>query len=315
MAFLETAVTKRSDKYAFGECNSYEYCGIYLTSWDSISDGDFLFYENPKTEKGFNIAKKSSAWHLEHNCIKGAFNGDTVFLSGHEGKDADVEYVEGTTTQFRVTVKDKCFSIICWPGEAIYEILFYDKKIEVKRLGSSSSENYSKVIVNDAPFGFNFRIALMDLPGLDVNQDVYTDEDSDWMVCRQSLSYDNFTGYGFSRWEDGDLYMGEYTYDQGRTGLGCYRWPNNDSFMGRFFKNKVDGFGVYLRNKVCEIGCFDEKKKKGTFVEYDKSRPNIVVVKKYDSYEEQYGDYIELDIRTMKLTYFSEYEGRKSFQL
>lgn len=248
-----------------------------------------------------------------HTSIIGKSRSDMldgpIFRNGNDGMITfticDRDVVSGP----EMLLQPNHFIIRFESGSRKIQLEYENNKLIYGVVGSNEILNYKTIIDNvDMNLNFNVnRFALSDYP-FDLKYS--SDSRNDYKSCKQTLTTSNPYGYGFVKWEAGEMCISQF-YFEDRHGLGCYRWPNGQEYIGQFSFNKVDGLGVFRRNGMYELGVFTSKRKNGVFIEFNS---NYLWIRRYRD-EVQYGEEIKVDLHSFTLTYRSASGSSKNTYL
>ena len=176
-------------------------------------------------------------------------------------------HIEKATEIWEKTLKDstvtaKNFAAISNLSTLQLGIVTYNGSFDPEKF-AASIELKGKLIMSDACDSF---IKTVIGEGISINRETILKEFADEVMqiikpyllkpAEKTGLIDGVmdNGIGLYRWENGDLYFGEWK-DGKRTGFGTYLWGSGHSFTGHFNLGELHGEGVYLYpNGVKNIG-------------------------------------------------------------
>lgn len=209
-----------------------------------------------KIEQAKNKVHYALFWFLNSGHVdEAALNN---LKEGHIEKA--VEIWEKTLKDSTVTAKN--FAAICNLSTLQLGIVTYNGSFDLEKF-TASIELKGKLIMSDACDRF---IKTVIGEGISINRETILKEFTDEAMqlikpyllkpAEKTALIDGVmdNGIGLYRWENGDLYFGEWK-DGKRKGFGTYLWGSGHSFTGHFNLGDLHGEGVYLySNGVKKIG-------------------------------------------------------------
>lgn len=209
-----------------------------------------------KIEQAKNKVHYALFWFLNSGHIdEAALNN---LKEGHIEKATEIW--EKTLKDSTVTVKN--FAAISNLSTLQLGIVTYNGSFDPEKF-AASIELKGKLIMSDACDSF---IKTVIGEGISINRETILKEFADEVMqiikpyllkpAEKTGLIDGVmdNGIGLYRWENGDLYFGEWK-DGKRTGFGTYLWGSGHSFTGHFNLGELHGEGVYLYpNGVKNIG-------------------------------------------------------------
>ena len=260
-----------------------------------------------RSMNGFVMIKEEGASIIGKN--KSGLLDGPIFFNENEGMIIFAVYDRDVVSSPEIVLHPNHFLIEFKSGGRTIDLLYKDYKLFYGVVNSDKTMQY-KTIIDNVDMNLNFNVSRFALSDYPFDLKYSSDSRNDYKSCKQTLTTSNPHGYGFVKWEDGEMCISQFYYED-RHGLGCYRWPNGQEYIGQFSFNKVDGLGVFRRNGMYELGVFTSKRKNGVFIEFNS---NYLWIRRYRD-EVQYGEEIKVDLHSYTLTYRSASGSSKNIYL
>lgn len=275
--FAEVGKTKAFDY-------DFPFLGEVNRSMENVQDAA------SKIEQAKNKVRYALFWFLNNGHIdEAALNN---LKEGHIDKAAEI----WEKTLKNTVVTSKNFSAISNLSTLQLGIVTYNDSFDLEKF-IISMELKCKLLTSEA---FNAFVESVIGEGISINRETILKEFADeviqviepYLLKPDGKTYlvkgvmDN--GIGLYRWENGDLYFGEWK-DGFRKGFGVYIWGSGDYFMGHFNEHGLNGEGVYLflnGNKI--IGEWLDSKYQNNQI-YDYEIINKRIINKFIEIKKQSG--------------------------
>ena len=218
-----------------------------------------------KATNGFTMIKEKGASIIGKNKL--GLSDGPMFFNENDGMITFAVYDRDVVSSPEIGLNSNNFLIEFKSGGHTTYLLYKDYTLVY--FIDNSNENFKyKTIIDNVDMNLNFNVKRFALSDYPFDLKYSSDSRNNYKSCKQSLTTSNPYGYGFVKWEDGEMCISQF-YFEDRHGLGCYRWPNGQEYIGQFSFNKVDGLGVFRRNGMYELGVFTSKRKNGVFIEFN----------------------------------------------